>query len=140
MGCHCPQNNSAGPTGESKSLNSLPELYTYITNHFIISVTRNYFVHHTKTLSSRSATYTYATSHTHITPVHKGCLSILPSTLFLLLLPGTELSLIVESFGLLNDLLLPFLLILDASCPIFYLHLAKAQFDVILPSVLGSSL
>ena len=58
----------------------------------------------------------------------------------LLLLPGAELSLIVESFGLLNDLLLPFPSILDASCPIFDLHLANVLFDVILPFVLGSSL
>ena len=57
-----------------------------------------------------------------------------------LLFPGAELSLIAESFGLLNDLLLPFLSILDASCPIFYLHLANVLCDVILPSVLGSSL
>jgi len=57
-----------------------------------------------------------------------------------LLLPGVELSLISDSFGLLNYLLLPFLSILDASCPIFYLHLANVLFDVILPSVLGSSL
>jgi hypothetical protein len=60
--------------------------------------------------------------------------------LLLLLLPGTELSLIAESSGLLNDLLLPFLSILDASCPIFDLYLANVLFDVILPSVLGSSL
>jgi hypothetical protein len=58
----------------------------------------------------------------------------------LLLLPDAELSLIAERFGLLNDLLLPFLLILDASCPIFYFHLANVLFDVILLSVLGSSL
>ena len=58
----------------------------------------------------------------------------------LYILPGAELSLIAESFGLLNDLLLPFLSILDATCPIFYLHLANVLFDVILPSVLGSSL
>ena len=57
-----------------------------------------------------------------------------------LLLPGAELPLIVEIFGLLNDLLLPFLSILDPSCPIFYLHLANVLFDVILPAVLGSSL
>ena len=55
-------------------------------------------------------------------------------------IPGAELSLITESFALLNDLLLPFLLILDASCPISDLHLANVLFDVILPSVLGSSL
>jgi len=41
-------------------------------------------------------------------------LEILP-----LLLPGAELSLIAESFGLLSDLLLPFLSIPDASYPIF---------------------
>ena len=58
----------------------------------------------------------------------------------LLLLPGAELSLITETFDLLNDLLLPFLSILDASFPIFDLHLANVLFDVILPSVLGSSL
>ena len=58
----------------------------------------------------------------------------------LLLFPGAELSLIAESFGLLNDLLLPFLSILDASCPIFDFHLASVLFDVILPSVLGSPL
>ena len=60
--------------------------------------------------------------------------------LLLLLLPDAELSLIVERFGLLNDLLLPFLWILDASRPISDLHLANVLFDVILPSVLGSSL
>jgi hypothetical protein len=49
-----------------------------------------------------------------------------------LLLPGAELSLIAESFGILNDLL-PFLSILDESCPIFHLHLANDLFDVILP-------
>ena len=60
--------------------------------------------------------------------------------LLLLLLPGAELSLIAGSFDLLTDLLLPFLSILDASCPISDLHLANVLFDVILPSVLGSSL
>jgi hypothetical protein len=60
--------------------------------------------------------------------------------LLLLLLPGAELSLIAESFGFLNDLLLPFLSILDPSSPIFDLHLANVLFDIILPSVLGSSL
>ena len=60
--------------------------------------------------------------------------------LVLLLLPGAEHSLIAESFGLLNDLLLPFHSILDASRPIFDLHLAKVLFDVILPSILGFSL
>jgi hypothetical protein len=37
----------------------------------------------------------------------------------LLLLPGDELSLIAEGSGLLSDLLIPFLSILDARCPIF---------------------
>jgi hypothetical protein len=56
----------------------------------------------------------------------------------LLLLPGAELPL-VESFGLLNDLfLLPS--ILDAGYPVLDHHLANVPLDVILPSVLGSSL
>ena len=59
---------------------------------------------------------------------------------YYLLLPDAELSLIAASSALLNDLLLPFLSILDASCPIFDLHLANVLFDVILPSVLGISL
>jgi hypothetical protein len=66
--------------------------------------------------------------------------AVLLLLLLLLLLPGAELSLVAESFGLLNDLLLPFLSILDASCPIFDLHLANVLFDVILPSALGFSL
>jgi hypothetical protein len=46
----------------------------------------------------------------------------------------------VESFGLLNDLF-PFPSILDAGFyAVFDLHLANVLFDVILPSVLGSSL
>jgi hypothetical protein len=52
--------------------------------------------------------------------------------LLILLLPGAELPLIAESFDLLNDLFLPFLSILDASCPIFDLYLANVLFDVIL--------
>jgi hypothetical protein len=56
----------------------------------------------------------------------------------LLLLPGAELSL-VESFGLLKDLF-PFPSILDSDYPVWDLHLADVLFDVILPSVLGSSL
>jgi len=51
---------------------------------------------------------------------------------------GTELPLMVESYGL-NDIL-PFLSILDSCNPVFNLHLANVLFDVILPSVLGSSL
>jgi hypothetical protein len=39
----------------------------------------------------------------------------------------------------LNDLF-PFLSILDAGIPVFDLHLANILFDVILPTVLGSSL
>jgi hypothetical protein len=56
----------------------------------------------------------------------------------LLLLSGTELPL-VESFGLLNDLF-PFPSILDAGYPVLGLQLADVLYDVILPSVLGSSL
>jgi len=58
---------------------------------------------------------------------------------YFLLLLGAELPLMVESFGLLNDLF-PFPLILDARYPVFNLHLANILFDVILPSVLRSSL
>jgi hypothetical protein len=49
------------------------------------------------------------------------------------------LKFLVESFGLLNDLF-PLLSILDAGYPVFDLHLANVLFNVILPSVLGSSL
>jgi len=49
------------------------------------------------------------------------------------------LNFLVESFGLLNDLF-PFPSILDGGYPVFDLHLADVLFDVILPSVLGSSL
>ena len=49
------------------------------------------------------------------------------------------LNFLVESFGLLNDLF-PFPSILDAGYPVFDLHLADVLFDVILLSVLGSSL
>jgi hypothetical protein len=55
-----------------------------------------------------------------------------------LLLPGAELPL-VEHFGLLNDLF-PFSSTLDAGYPVFYFQLANVLFDVILPSVLGSTL
>jgi len=58
--------------------------------------------------------------------------------LLLLLPPGAELPL-VESFGLLNDLF-PFPSILNAGYPVFDLQLANVLFNVILPSVLGSSL
>jgi len=60
-------------------------------------------------------------------------------TCLFFLLPGAELPLMVESFGLLNELF-PFPSILDAGYPIFDLHLANVLFDVILPYVLGSSL
>jgi len=56
--------------------------------------------------------------------------------LLLLLLLGAELPLMVESFGLLNDLF-PFPSILDAGYPVFNLHLANILFNIILPSVLG---
>jgi len=59
--------------------------------------------------------------------------------LLLLLLLGAELPLVVESFVLLSDIF-PFPSILDTGCPVFNLHLANILFDVILPSVLGSSL
>jgi hypothetical protein len=49
------------------------------------------------------------------------------------------LNFLVESFGLLIELF-PFPSILDAGYPVFYFHLAEVLFDVILPSVLGSSL
>ena len=49
------------------------------------------------------------------------------------------LNFLVESFGLLNDRF-PVPSILDAGYPVFDLHLADVLFDVILPSVLGSSL
>ena len=55
-----------------------------------------------------------------------------------LLLLGAEFPLMVESFGLLNDLF-PFPLILDADYPVFNFHLANILFDI-LPSILGSSL
>jgi hypothetical protein len=56
----------------------------------------------------------------------------------LLLLPGVGTSLI-ESFGPLDDLF-PFPSILDAGYLVFDLQLANVLFDVILPSVLESSL
>jgi len=46
---------------------------------------------------------------------------------------------LAESFGLLNDIF-PFPSILEAGYPVVDLHLANVLFDVILPSVLGSSL
>ena len=58
---------------------------------------------------------------------------------FLLSSSGTELPLVFESYGLLNDIF-PFLSILDAGYPSFNIHLPNVLFDVILPSVLGSSL
>ena len=59
-------------------------------------------------------------------------------SLNVILLPGAELPL-VESSGLLNDLF-PFPSILDAGYPGFDLQLANVLFDVVLPSVLASSL
>jgi hypothetical protein len=49
------------------------------------------------------------------------------------------LNFLVEIFGLLNDLF-PLPSILDAGYPVFDLHLTDVLCDVILPSVLGSSL
>jgi hypothetical protein len=48
------------------------------------------------------------------------------------------LNFLVESFGLLD--LFPLPSILDAGFPVFDLHLADILCDVILPSILGSSL
>jgi len=45
----------------------------------------------------------------------------------------------VESFGLLNDIF-QFPSILDAGYPVFNLHLANILFDIIVPSIFGSSL
>jgi hypothetical protein len=47
--------------------------------------------------------------------------------------------LLTKSFGFLNDLF-PFPSILDADDPVFNLHLTNIPFNVILSSVLGSSL
>jgi len=63
-------------------------------------------------------------------------LRLLLLLLLLHLLLGAELPLMVESFGLLNDLF-PFPSTLDAGYPVFNLHLANILFDIILPSVLG---
>ena len=52
---------------------------------------------------------------------------------------GTEHPLVIESYGLLNDIF-PFPSILNAGYPIFNLQLANVLFDVVLPYVLGSSL
>jgi hypothetical protein len=49
------------------------------------------------------------------------------------------LNFLVEHFGLLKDLF-PLPSILDAGYPVFDLHLADVQCDVVLPSLLGSSL
>jgi hypothetical protein len=64
---------------------------------------------------------------------------IIVNNIDLLLLLGTELPLMMESFGLLNDIF-PFPLILNTGYPVFNLHLENILFDVILPSILGSSL
>ena len=50
---------------------------------------------------------------------------------------GTEPPL-VEGFGLPNDIL-PFCSILSTGYPIFNLHLTKVLYDIVLPSILGSS-
>ena len=63
--------------------------------------------------------------------------SVTTYSFFFLLLQA--LNFLVESFGLLNDLF-PLPSILDAGYPVFDLHLADVLFDVILPSVVGSSL
>jgi hypothetical protein len=50
-----------------------------------------------------------------------------------------EFPLVFEIYDLLNDIF-QFPSILDAAYPIYNLHLANVLFDVIVPSILGSSL
>ena len=45
---------------------------------------------------------------------------------------------LIGGFGLLNDIL-PLCCILDTGYPIFDLHLTKVLYDVVLPSIFGSS-
>ena len=52
---------------------------------------------------------------------------------------GTKLPLVFESYGLLNDIF-PFPSIMEAGYPISKLHLTNVLFDIIIPSVLASSL
>jgi len=59
--------------------------------------------------------------------------------IIIIIILGAELPLMVESFDLLNELF-PFPSILDAGYPVFNLNLTNILFNVILPSVLGSSL
>jgi len=61
-----------------------------------------------------------------IKPKHVGAILVYIS----LLLLGAELPLMVERFGLLNDLF-PFPSILDAGNPVFDLHVANILFDII---------
>jgi hypothetical protein len=64
---------------------------------------------------------------------------LMAGTFFFFFFFFQALNFLVESFGLLNDLFsLPS--ILDEGFPVFDLHLADILCDVILPSVLGSSL
>ena len=79
----------------------------------------------------------------YFVPTCFGITAIIPQITFILLillfLLGAELPLLIERFGLLNDIFL-FPSILDAGYPVFNLHLANILFDIILPSILGSSL
>jgi hypothetical protein len=61
------------------------------------------------------------------------------SHIFIIFFFFQALNFLVESFGPLNDLF-PFPSILDAGYPVFDLQLANVLFDVILPSILRSSL
>ena len=72
--------------------------------------------------------------HELFTECSEICTSLHASRIFF-----QALNFLVESFGLLNDLF-PLPSILDAGYPVFYFNLADVLFDVILPSVLGSSL
>ena len=68
--------------------------------------------------------------------------------MYTLTLPGTQLISsssssgaeppLIGGFGLLNEILL-LCFILDTGKPIFYFHLTKTLYDVVLPSIFGSS-
>jgi hypothetical protein len=70
----------------------------------------------------------------YIVPENGGAMASQTSVFFF-----QALNFLIESSGLLNDLF-PLPSILDAGYPVFDLHLADVLCDVILSSVLGSSL
>jgi hypothetical protein len=73
-------------------------------------------------------------SYTHSEKMHFNIYGVTSSSS-----SGAELPLIAERFGLLNELF-PFPLILNVDDPDFNIHLTNILVDVILPTVLGSSL